>query len=716
MQKLAAEEIDLRQYWATIVRHKNSIIGLALVVTLATALVVFSIQPVYRATATLLIEPQQGNLLSIEEVYGLDTSKTEYYQTQFEILKSRQLAKRVIEKLNLKTHPDFDPDQQQGFTVSWRAMLPFLPDDAEEVTEAEKMQALIDTFVEKTSIEPIRKTHLVKLSFESHDADLAADAANSLADAYIESHLEARVEITKKATSWLTTRIGTLKENVTESERRLQAFREQESLIDLEGVRTLVAKELNELTSNLVAARQKRVQAENILSEIKSSTNLDTVPTVLNHPTIQPLAHARGVAETKIAELSNRYGPEHPKMLAAKSELVTSQSSINKQVRNVISSIRKEFELARKNEQVLTRDLEKVKKEVQTINRKEYHLRELEREAAANQKLYDAFFTRFQETNATQDLEPVNARLTDIAVAPRKAAKPKKALSVAIAFVVATILGTLIAFLLEHLNNTIRRIDDVEDRLATSLLGVVAKVNLPQGVKDFKPQEIFEKDEFNNAAESIRTIRTGLMLSGLDSAHKVTLITSSVPNEGKTTLSSSLAISLGQMEKVLLIDADMRRPSIGKTFNMDTRAPGLSNLVAGTETPEQCIHTMKDLGIDILPAGIIPPNPLELLSSEHFADTLRKLEDRYDRIVIDSPPVQAVSDSLVLATYANTVVYVVKADSTPYPVAKQGIGRLRSTNVDITGVVLNQLDAEKTEGYYGYYYGGDEYAYKTDKA
>ena len=270
--------------------------------------------------------------------------------------------------------------------------------------------------------------------------------------------------------------------------------------------------------------------------------------------------------------------------------------------------------------------------------------------------------------------------------------------------------GIGIAFLLERLDNTLKTSDDVEDKLQLPVLGLVPALKT-KGKGGSSPQRIFLDESQSQFAETIRTLRTSVMLSGLDSPHKLVLVTSSIIGEGKTTVAMNLAFALGHLEKVLLIDADMRRPSMGEHCGFGRDAPGLSNLIAGTATPSECIHKLPDSHVHVLPAGIVPPNPLELLSSHRLAAALEKLGQAYDRIVVDSAPTQAVSDPLVLSRYSNAVIYVVQADSTPYQVAQVGLKRLRQVDAPVIGVVLNRVEVQKSGKYgkYGYY--GDYYAH-----
>jgi succinoglycan biosynthesis transport protein ExoP len=261
--------IDLRHYWRVLMLQKWNIAALCVVVGLLAAFIAFSLQPVYKATNTLLIESKQANVLSIEDVYGIDTGGKEYFLTQFEILKSRELAVRVVKRLKLDVHPLFDPRQQKK-TFDWKKYIPIDFAEPEERTADELFDAVVETFIDGLSIEPVRKTQLVKINYESFDSALAADIANALADVYIESHLEAKLSVTRKAADWLGDRIGDLRSNLQESERNLQNYREKEQLVDVDGVRTLDADELKELTQNLVEARNLRAKLETIASQAKS--------------------------------------------------------------------------------------------------------------------------------------------------------------------------------------------------------------------------------------------------------------------------------------------------------------------------------------------------------------------------------------------------------------------------------------------------------------
>ncbi|PIE25436.1 MAG: hypothetical protein CSA60_00580 [Neptuniibacter caesariensis] len=714
--------IGLREYWLTISRYKWGIMGFALLVTLLTVLVVFSMKPVYRATATLMIESRQANVVSIEEVYGLDNSNSEYYLTQFEIIKSRKLAEKVVKKLNLQEHPEFNQEPAFSFSFNWRELLPFELPGAKVAVLGEKEAAraafnkFIDGFQRRLSVSPVRKTQLVKITFEASDPRLAAQVANEIGKAYIEGGLEAKLEVTMQASGWLSERLGSLLADKKAAEARYQAFIDVEDVAGEDGGTTIANKQLELVADKLIEAQKERLKLQSLNDQIKAArgsiAKLELVPGVLQDRTVQEFKRSLLDVQLRKSELAKRYGAKHPKMAAVQSELNRAYAALNSQVRSVINGIKSDYQAALASEKSLQETLESSRTSVKDVQRLEFKRKELKQEVDAKTAIYETFVQRFNETNATGDLNTVNARIVDPAIVPVQPAKPNKKLIVVLAFVVSIILGIVFSFLLKALDNTIQSAQDVESKLSSIMLGLLPLLKGSKKVKHPSYSE-YLNNTHSAFAESVRTIRTGLVLSALDNPHKVLAVTSTMLGEGKTSTAINMAFSLGQMEKVLLIDADMRRPSLARALGFDARSPGLSNFVAGTAKLEECINHHKESGIDVITAGIIPPNPLELLSSQRFAKALEALEVKYDRIVLDTAPAQAVSDALVLAPLVGAMIYVVKADATNYQQAKAGLKRLRGVNAPLIGVVLNQVDTRKAAKYYGGDYGGyyDVYGY-----
>ncbi|HET7730534.1 MAG TPA: polysaccharide biosynthesis tyrosine autokinase [Usitatibacter sp.] len=706
------ETLDVVEYWRAISKRRWSILGLTLLVAILATLVVSGMRPVYRATASLLIEQGKSKVVSIEEVYSQGMIQREYFQTQIEILKSEDLARKVVHKLRLTSHPDFDARQAQP---PWYARLLPAQAPAPALSEEDLVKAAVSRFKSALQVQLVRNSQLAQISFSAFDRELAARVPNTLADLYIESDLESRMAMTQKATEWLRERMGELRSKVDASEKALQEYRERERIVDAKGVAMSgVSRQLEEFTRSLVEARRLRAEAESAYSMVqqiragKSQVSYDSIPAVLKHPGVQRMRELEADADRRLSDAAKRYGPEHPRLIQAKAELEAAKENTRKQIDSVISGLSREYEVARANEAAVERALAQSKADIQGINRKEFQLGVLEREVQQNRNLYDMFVNRLKETNATGDLQSTIARVVDPATVPGSAFAPNRTQIVAISAVLTLVVSAMLALLLDRLSNTINSTSDVENRLGVPVLGVLQKI---KGFvrKGFISELAFFNDTQSTFAEAVRTVRTSVLMSALDDPHKVVVITSSVPEEGKTTLSFNIACALGQVKKVLLVDADLRRPKIGRLVGREAKAPGLADLVAGQAQVSQCVFFDDRAGIHILPAGTVPPNPLELLSSKRFEDVLGRLKDAFDVVIVDSAPLQLVSDAQVLSQFATSVIYVVKADSTPYQVAQNGLKKLRRVNAPLLGVVLNQLDIEKAEKYYGEYSGYKSY-------
>ncbi len=706
--------IDLGRLFRAVMRHKWGILGLAFAITLATGLMVYSMEPVYRASASIVLESEEANVVNVEQIYTLGAGNYEYTQTQFEILKSRSLAERVVRKLKLYEHPDFLPKEEKvekrWYDFDLSALLPASEKEPPlQLTEEEKreqlIQAITDVVAGGLTVNPVEYSFVVYLGFESTNPQLAAQIVNTIAQEFIDSNLETRLSGTVQASGWLGERLEELKENLRVSELELQDFREREGLVSVEGVTGLGGNELKTLSQRLEDARKARIEAQNIKEDVQgmqdpTTEELMTVPAVMQHPVISELTAQQSAAERKVAELSKRYGPMHPKMIAARSDLNTADEELANEVRKVVSGINREYEIARRNEQQLQATWEASKTEVQDFNRKEFQLQELQREVDTNRELYDIFFTRMKSVSETGGFEKPHARIVDKAMVPTGPVKPNKRLSVTLAFILGIMLGCGIAILLDILDNTVKNPDDVEEKLGAPLLGTLPKM---KSNKKGEFDQFWQKPQ-GPFAEALRTVRTGVVLSSLDNPAKVILVTSTIPGEGKSTVALNLGAALAQMENTLVIGADLRRPSLAKKCDLTPNHPGLTHFVAGTAKLEDCIEHLPELNLYVMPAGIIPPNPLEMISSKKFVQALKFLRERFDRIVIDSAPVQAVSDALMLASNADSVIYVVKADSTSATQAQKGIASVVASNEPLTGVVLNMFDAKKARGYSGYKY------------
>lgn len=704
--------------WRAVMLRKWWIMLFALVVAALAAWVVGMIKPVYRSTATVLIESSKAKVVSVDDVYQGATANREYYQTQAEAIKSRSIAVKVVQKLDLTRNPEFDPRQRHESPVlQWvkdavPAATPYLPTRKLPKDDAELLSTVLRSFEQRLSVEPVRLSQLVKVSFEANDPELAAAVANEVAGAFINADIEARLKITQNAGSMLSERLAELKAKADASERAVQAYREREGLLDSK-VSPLSGegRRMDDLTQKLVEARVKRLEAEEQYNQVKGgeASGYESVPAVIRHPGVQRAREFEAEAQKKMDELRERYGPDHPKLVAAQAELNSAKANTRRQVQAVVASVSREYNVARATEQMIEEALAKTKSAIQGLNRKEIQVAVLEREAQANQQLYQQFLQRSKETKASSEVQQPLARVIDLATPGLRPVRPAKAETVAISAVLALLIGVIAAIAHKQLNNRINTREEVETKLYQPLLAAMpvmsgkARASSGTAVVD-APHELF--------SESIRTASTGILLSTLDAPKKVIAVTSSVPGEGKSTCSMNLALFQAKSgKKTLLVEADMRRPGISRAMRLPDGQKGLSELVAGTAPKEECILVNEATGLHVLTAGTIPPNPLELLVSQRFQEVLAQLREDYEMIIIDTPPLQLVSDALMVGKECTGLIYVVKANDTPVPLVRSGLKRVIAAHIPVVGVILNQLDYKKAERYYGDYSGYGKYGY-----
>lgn len=801
----AFEQIDLQHYLRMLRKFKIPITLFTTVVTALAGYYAYTATPIYSAKSTLLIESQANSPITFEQLVGAETENSEYYQTQYELLRSRGLAKRVVQKLNLWEHPEFNsslspasaaqlptgtastagvtelPSQGlSGAVASLKNVLGLqnntnsgtndvvvdlsnptvgvvanspsgngqvqtqpeqtlvmgadfaskadgaafaLELDSSAFSDTEQMtpiqQGVVGNFMSRLTISPVRKTKLVNISFESPNPAMAALVANTIGEEYINSYLDAKIELTTRASLWLNQRLTELKATLDGSENRLIAFKKENGLVDVGGsVGRLNEQELLLVTAELAQARSQLSAEENLYREVQSLQGnaelLGALPAFQADALIQRVKIDQGQAQRNLDELRNRYGDRHPRVIDAMSQLQTLNATLESHVARVVASVTNDYQLTQQRVSSIQAKLNVGKSEIQVIGTKKFALDALEREVNTNRSIYDTFFSRITEAKSADGLEAANARISDYALPPRSAFKPKKQLIIVLAALGSLILSMLMAFLYEQLDETVKSTNDIEGRLGLKLLGILPMIKggifnrlseLP-----LNPLDIPEKNK--TFGEAVNTARTAICLGDGETPRKVITVTSSVPGEGKSTAAINLAFSLAQLERVLLIDCDMRRPTIAKAAGVDRNIAGLSNLITQTSTARQCIVRGTFSGnLDILPSGPIPEQPLELLSSMRFEKILNQLKNHYDRIVIDSAPTQAVSDALVLAKLSDAVVYIVKSHDTTLDMVKRGTQRLKQINAPLAGVLITQVDINKITAYGGDYYFQGYYDY-----
>lgn len=721
------DTIDVAHYFKIVKRHTLRIVFLAIAFTVLVALLVFRMTPIYSSSATILVDSENTNLVSIEEVYGFDSNRKDYMQTQFEILRSRQIAERTVKKLNLHKNADFMPSEDDkplmtSLKETLAEVLPFMPQKI-EVERTEEQQEAIDLRIATSKLRRsvelslVSKTQVMVVTVNSDKPKLAATIANALAEEYIDNYLLAKLEMTSKATSFLTDSLEGLKQKLVFSEKKLAEFFEKNQVVNLDGVVGLAADELEGLGKQLLDAQNALKLNETIYRQTQTNNSIEgiaSLPEVLNHPTIQNVRRDEAKAMTRVSELSKVYGPKHPNMIAANAELSSIRETLALQTRDLVSSINKQYLLSKERVELLQAQVEEAKSNYRKLSTLENQRLALQREVDINQQLYDSFFTRLKETDELGGFETANARILDKAIAPSVPSKPNKKLLIAAAFVFSIGFGVFVAILMETLNSGITSVEDVEKKLGQRMLGLIPW--MPHKKKTDLPVRSYFDSSKHQFAEALRTLRTSLSLLNIDKEKQVVMVTSSVPKEGKTTVSINLAFAFGQLKKTILIDADLRRPSIGKQFGIPSYQPGVANLIMQTHSIDECLNHDEESGVDVITAGTVPSNPQELLASRGFTELVTKLKEKYDYVVIDTAPTQAVSDSMIVAERTDSIVYVVRADATSDKLINNGLSRLIQVGHRVDGVVLNQVDLRKSDVSYKYAGFYDQYGYTSENA
>ena len=699
----------LPEQWKAITAHKWLILGFAAIVALLTTVYAYRLTPIYRSTAVVLIEAAKPRVLSIEDVYSGSTTERGNYLTQVEILKSREVAARTVKALRLWEVAEFDP---RKLGRPWAEVLGLSPRSGSTPagwSDSDVLEGATDLFLAAVSIDPVRLSSLVRVSFDSRDKDLAARGANELIRTYINIDRETRANMSQSAAVWLQGQIASMRTKLGQSEQALQSYRERNGLISVNGsTQNLSNQQVGEVAMRQLNARAKRIELESAYQQIRgaSGADLSSIPAVARDPGVLSARRAAEAAQAKVAELSERYGSNHSSIIEARIQLKAARDSLDQQIQSTVKALAREYEAALATERSLSANVGSARDSAQDVNRQEFRLAELERDVQANKQLYEMLVTRSKETSIGNETQGAIARLVDPATVSRTPVKPQKATMIVMATLAALVAASLVPLIFSRFDTSLKSVEEAEARLGYPVLACLPPL---KGPADTRGGAVFLDKPRSFFSESIRTARTSVLLSLVDSSSKILVVTSSHLEEGKSTLSTNLAIAHAQTRRTLLIDADMRRPSVARRLGLSSSAKGLSNLVSGTADLRECMHFVTRANLWVVPAGELPPNPLELLLSQRFRECLTALTRQFEIILIDTPPVELVSDALVLAPLANGVIFVVKATSTPHTMARKGLMKVQRTGANIIGTVLNQLEPaipgsrSKNGSYYGTY-------------
>ena len=696
-----------------VVRYRWWIVVTALAATALAALLTFRQPKVYQATVILEYDPNPISPLG-SSVEDAGTShywmSREFFQTQNLIIQSRGVAERVVERLGLASDPTFFGQED---TADW-APVP-------KETAAQRLQSMV-------SLDPIKDTRLVRLKVRDNDPERAATLANVIADTYIEKTMEDRLGSTASAAEWLAQQLESTREHLSESEHALHEFKKQHNVlsVSVENRQNLLSEEIQEYNERLTETRARRIELQARLERLQRGREYPEAILGNAGGEDSELDKLRSTLQSKVTErasLSVRYGDSHPKIQELDRAIVALRASIRDEVDALIKVAEGDLQEVRAVEEGLSEVQNRAQKAGLELNLREIEYSQLNRQRESSSQLYDLLLQRTAETDLTRLLRKTHARVVDRALVPKAAISPVVGLNIAGGAFGGILLGFAVAFLLYQMDRRIREVADVE-ALGITVLGVFPRAGessaeAPTGYSGRrKARQVVEVGDIDRivhtqpmsmAAELCRTIRTNLMFMAAESPSKTMVVTSANPEDGKTTVATNIAIALAQSgQRVLLVDADLRRPRIHRTFDLENQV-GITSTLVGERSLSQVTH---DVGIDklsVVTCGPLPPNPAELLHTQQFSEVLKEAESRYDRVILDSPPLRMVTDAAIIAPQCGGALLVIRSDATTRDAVRGTLQSLRNVRAHVLGGVLNDVEPRRSgQGYrgggsYGYY-------------
>src|SRR5438067_683939 len=719
---LSRREPHLYDYLLILRKHQWLILSFLLVLVTIVAIATFRMQPVYIATTRIELDRENANILPFPgtDSYDVMMDLDNYIETQSKILTSETLALETIRDNALSARPEFSSPNGPSEAVAIGSLA------------NQKRPPELGEFLGSLSVKRVPNSRLMDVSFESTDPQLAARIVNAHIASYIEQNFRSKYEATTQASSWLADQLGELKIRVKKSEDTRIAYERQNQIWTLDDKQNITTQRLSDINKQLTDAQSERLKKESLYQFAKAG-NLDAVPEVQNNSVLGDLFKKRSDAASQYTDALAQYGPNFPKVQRLQAQIKEFDQTIEKEKQKILDVLESDYHEAQQREALLTRALDDQKAETNHMAEKLVEYNILKREAEANKTLYEGLMTKLKETAISQGLRSSNIRVVDPAMIPSTPARPAKTRNIALAFLVGLVGGIGLALMREYLDNTVKSPDDVETLSRLPSLAVVPQFASSNGSSkrhgffqglssnghDARIELVAQHLPKSQMSEAFRALRTSILLSQADHPPQVILVTSALPREGKTTAAANLAVTLAQLgDSTVLVDADLRKPGIGRLLNLAAgKYAGLSSYLAGVSSldlvsvPHPAIPNLV-----AIPTGPLPPNPADLLSSHKLADAIAELRAKFKFIVIDSPPIMAATDAVILSVQADGVLLVVRSGETPKEAFTRTRDLLGSVKCRILGVVLNAVDASAPDYYYSYRYYPYSYGYGPQEA
>ncbi len=717
---LPGQDSALREYLRVLIKRKWLVISCLAIIFGVVALATLRSTRIYDAYGTIAINKTDPAILNLKD--STSGGAAEYYDptdldTEVRILKSDLLALQVIKQLNLDKQPAFggtqaSPSNSLGLTTD--ALQP----------DSEKTTSLLAGFKGGLRVALIPNTRIIEIHYRSPDKTLAANVVNTLITTYIEQNFKTRFESTMQASDWLSKQLVDLEMKVQTSQEKLVQYQKQHEILGIDEKQNITTSKLDELNKELTSAESDRMQKESIYRLVQSSDpDMATAAAVSaggsagSSGLMERMREQQADLKIQIAQLSTQFGNAYPKVVQLNTQLKEVDAQLQTETIKVVSRVRSGYLASLQHETMLRQALDNQKQEANKLNESAIEYSLLKRDVESYRTLYEGLMEKLKEAGVTAGLRSNNIRSVDKARVPTYPSEPNVPRNLAFALALGLSTGIGLAFLLEGIDNTVRTPEQAQAISALPSLGMIplgSKSGLEAAAKRLTVASSREAVELvtqsrpqSQMAESYRALRTSLLLTSLGGPPKVILITSALPQEGKTTTSINTAIVLAQKgTRVLLIDADLRRPSIHKTLGMGPKT-GLSNVLTGNATLQQAVVRSNILPtLFVLTAGTPPPNPAELLASSNMKDILAELREQYDHIVVDTPPTLSVTDAVVMSTRADAVVLVIRSGQTTKQALRRSRDLLMQVNARVSGVLLNAVDLSSPDYYYYYEYQG----------
>jgi polysaccharide biosynthesis transport protein len=721
---LSPREPHLYDYLLILRKHQWLIFSFMLAVVTIVAIATFRMQPVYIATARLEIDPEKSSILPFQgpEAYDYFSDGENYIETQSRVLTSETLALQTIRNSGLSSRPEFSTPSGPSEAVATGTLA------------NQKRPPELAEFLGSLSVRRVPNSRLMDVSFESTDALLASRIVNSHIENFIEQNFRSRYEATSQATSWLASQLDELKIKVQKSEDARIAYERQNQIWTLDDKQNITTQRLSEVNKELTEAISARMKKESLFTFAKAG-NIDAVPQMQNNTFMNDLMKKRSESNAEYNDQLSQYGPNFPKVLRLQAQVKELDANIAKEKQNSLNALESDYREARQLETRLVDELDQRKAEANAMAEKLVEYNILKREAESYKTLYDGLLTKLKEANIAVGLKSTNIRLVDPAMIPSYPARPAKARNLALAFLVGLVGGVGLALLREYLDNTVKTPDDIEKLARLPSLAVVPQFVGSNGNGkraglfggghpasnglDKRIELVAQHLPKSQMSEAFRALRTSILLSQADHPPQVILVTSALPREGKTTAAANLAVTLAQLgDKTVLVDADLRKPGVGRLLNLTGgKYAGLSSYLAGVSSLDLVIVPHPSIpNLAAIPTGPLPPNPADLLSSHKLAEAIAELRTKFKFIVVDSPPVMAATDAVILSVQTDGVLLVVRSGETPKAAFTRTRDLLATVKCHVLGVVLNAVDSNAPDYYYSYRYYPYSYGYGPQEA